>query len=98
MPDFNKMAIILMASLLCSSASASAQVISELPNPHAATCIDFKHHKASGSWSPRGEIQITSSSGTVSLSPSNSVTAGHPVGGYDIGKWLDTNCHKSSAW
>ncbi len=98
MPNFTKLAFIVFVGILCSSTSSWAQVISELPYPHAATCNDFKHHKSTSSWSPKGEIQITSATGTVSLGPNNSFSAAQPVGGYELGKWLDDNCRKSKVW
>jgi hypothetical protein len=88
----------LVLSLAAFSTPALAQVMAQLPYPHAATCGDFHHHRANDTWFPKGELQITSSSGTVSLSPGHSITPGQPVGGYDLGKWLDTNCRKSKVW
>lgn len=84
--------------LVAFSVQAHAQVIAQLPYPHAATCSDFKHHRANNTWSPKGGIQITSSSGTVSLSPGNAIAEGQIIGGYDLGTWLDTNCRKSKEW
>jgi hypothetical protein len=85
-------------SVLALSAPAWAQVTAELPYPHAVTCADFHHHRSNDTWSPKGEVQITSSSGTVSLSPGSTVAAGQVVGGYDLGKWLDSTCRKSKEW
>ena len=87
-----------LLSLAALSAPAHAQVMAQLPYPHAATCSDFHHHRAANTWSPKGEVQITSSSGTVSLSPSNSIAAGQVVGGHDLGTWLNMNCRKSKEW
>lgn len=75
-----------------------AQVISEFPNPHASTCADFHHHKANGTWSPKGEVQVTTGAGTASLGPSSVIAAGKPIEGTDLGKWLDDNCRKSKFW
>jgi hypothetical protein len=86
------------ASFLCLSTPSWAQVISQLPNPHAATCDDFKHQKSSGTWWPKGEVQVTSTGGTVSLSPGDAIRSGVPIEGYDLGKWLDANCHKARSW
>ncbi len=84
--------------MIAFTAAAWAQVIAQLPNPHVATCSDFHHHRSNGTWSPKGEIQVTSSSGTVSLAPGNSFSAGQIIGGRDLGKWLDDTCHKSKVW
>jgi hypothetical protein len=98
MPNSLKISALFFVGIACLSTTAWSQVISELPNPHAATCSDFKHHKAANSWSPKGEIQITSTSGTVSMGPDRSFSAGQVFGGYDLGKWLDDNCKKSKVW
>ena len=85
-------------SLAALTAPARAQVMAQLPYPHAATCGDFHHHRANDTWFPKDELQITSSSGTVSVSPGHAIAPGHPVGGTDLGKWLDANCRKSKVW
>ena|SRR5579875_3603075 len=84
--------------LVAFASGARAQVVSELPYPHAATCSDFHHHRSSNTWVPKGELQITSSSGTVSLSPGTTIAPDQVVGGYDLGKWLSANCRKSKEW
>jgi hypothetical protein len=93
-----KLSVVAALATLTLSIPAWAQVTAELPYPHAAACTDFKHHRSSGTWSPKGVIQLTSSTGTVSLNPGNTIAAGREVGGYDLGKWLDTNCSKSKEW
>ena len=80
------------------SVTAHAQVMAQLPYPHAATCSDFHHHRAANTWSPKGGVQITSSSGTVSLSPGSSIAPGEVIGGYHLGEWLATTCRKSKEW
>lgn len=85
-------------AILAFATAAQAQVIAQLPNPHAATCADFHHHRSAGTWTPKVEMQVTSATGTVSLGPGNSFAAGQIIGGRDLGKWLDDTCHKSKVW
>jgi hypothetical protein len=91
-------AVIIATMVLGFCTSARAQVIAQLPYPHAATCSDFHHHRKAGTWTPKVGIQITSASGTTSLGPGDSFAGGKVIGGYDLGKWLDDNCHKSKVW
>jgi hypothetical protein len=94
----SKLSVVAGLAIFVLPASAWAQVTAQLPYPHAATCVDFHHHRSNGTWSPKVEIQLTSSAGTVSLVPGNSFAAGKIVGSYDLGKWLDSSCHKSKEW
>ena len=82
----------LLVGALC--AQASAQVIAQFPNPHAAKCSDFHHDHSAHSWTPKGVMQVTSAQGTASIGPQDSFAAGKLVEGLDLGQWLDGVCHK----
>jgi hypothetical protein len=77
---------------------ALCQVTAQLPYPHPAACADFRHHRKENTWIPKVEMQITSGTGTVSIGPGTTLTAGSTVNGYDLGKWLDGACHRSPVW
>jgi hypothetical protein len=93
---FSLTRIVILSGLIAVAfcAQASAQVIAQFPNPHAAKCSDFHHDHSAHSWIPKGVMQVTSTQGTASIGPQDSFSAGKLVEGFDLGRWLDGECQK----